>query len=49
VRSLESIAAEAIQLVALLDHRGHDHAAAHRAVDRLRRLQEITVNGLRTE
>jgi hypothetical protein len=49
VRALESIGAEALQVIALLDHRGGDHGAARRAVDRLRRLQEITVNGLRPQ
>lgn len=47
VRSLESLAAETLQLVVLLNHRVNDHAAARRAVDRLRRLEEITVKELR--
>ncbi len=49
VRSLESIAAEALQLIVLLNHRGGDHAAARRAVDRMRRLEQITVKELRPD
>jgi hypothetical protein len=48
VRSLESLAAEALQLVALMSHRGGDHEGAHRAVDQMRRLEEITVAALRS-
>ena len=47
VRCLESIAAETLQLVVLLNHRAGDHTAARRAVERLRRLEEITVKELR--
>ncbi len=47
VRCLESLAAETLQLVVLLNHRGGDHVAARRAIDRLRRLEEITVKELR--
>ena len=47
IRSLESFAAEALQLVTLLCHRLGDHAAARRAVKRMRRLESITVNELR--
>ncbi len=49
IRALEAAAAEALQVVALLKHRAGDHAAAHRAVDRLKRLQQITVDGLRVK
>ena len=47
IRCLEAIGAEALMLVALVSHRREDHAMARQAIDRLRRLERITMRELR--